>query len=104
VAWERRGNQRYYYRFRRDGGRVVKQYLGCGAAAEAAAAEDAVRRAERRAQLQAARDLTRTYLPLITNLATLKDAFDAAFHAAATATGHYKHKRQWRKRHHDRAR
>jgi len=104
MGWEHRRNGRYYYRFHREGGRVVKQYLGCGAAAEAAAAEDAVRRAKRLAQRQASNDLTRTYLPLITHLATLKDAFDTAFHAAATATGHYVHKRQWRKRQHARAR
>ena len=44
MGWERRaGGGRYYYRGRRTpDGRVVKQYLGRGERAEAAAAEDAL--------------------------------------------------------------
>ena len=53
MAWERRGNRRYYYRSIRRGRRVVKQYFGRGPLAEQAAREDAERRAARERERQA---------------------------------------------------
>jgi hypothetical protein len=50
VAWEARGNRRYYYRSKRHGNRVCKIYFGCGPAAELAARHDAERRAQREAE------------------------------------------------------
>ena len=47
MGWEQRGNNPYYYRARRINGRVVKEYVGTGASAEAAAAEDKARRQAR---------------------------------------------------------
>ena len=43
MSWERRGSRRYYYRARRDGNRVVKEYIGPEGSPEAtnAANEDA---------------------------------------------------------------
>ena len=50
MAWEkRRGKGAYYTRSRKVNGRVTRQYVGHGPAAELAAAEDALRREERRA-------------------------------------------------------
>jgi hypothetical protein len=37
MAWERRGSRHYFYTAVRRGDRVVKRYLGAGAAAEATA-------------------------------------------------------------------
>ena len=37
MAWERRGHATYYYRPRRVGGRVVRDYLGSGPQAQLAA-------------------------------------------------------------------
>ena len=47
MAWEQRGSRSYYYRARRVNGRVVKQYLGAGPIAVAAATIDLNQRAER---------------------------------------------------------
>ena len=45
MAWVRRGRKLYYYRTRRVGGRVLREYLGSGPEAELAAALDSARRA-----------------------------------------------------------
>lgn len=47
MAWENRRRQRYFYRSRRVGSRVLKEYLGRGAAAAAVAAEIGEGRSER---------------------------------------------------------
>jgi hypothetical protein len=50
MAWERRGGKAYFYRSVRRGGKVGKEYLGGGAAGQAAAAADQARRAARLAE------------------------------------------------------
>ena len=61
VSWETRGNQRYYYRGSRQQGRVVKEYVGRGAEAEAAAERDLAGRAERAARRQAEQQRRQEY-------------------------------------------
>lgn len=53
MAWEQRGNRRYYYRAKKIGGRVVKHYLGAGIAAHNAAAKDKAARDRRIAEADA---------------------------------------------------
>lgn len=48
MGWERRGNGYYYYRKRREGHRVISEYVGNGRAAEVAAAMDRLKRRERK--------------------------------------------------------
>ena len=51
MSWDSKQetSRRYYYLSRRVGGKILKQYLGRGEAAEAAAHLDQVRQAERKA-------------------------------------------------------
>jgi hypothetical protein len=47
MAWQQRGQRRYYYKNVWKGGRSVRTYLGTGDAAELAATADALRRVQR---------------------------------------------------------
>ena len=53
MPWEDRPGGCYYYRAKKTKGRVVKEYVGAGPKAEAAATEDAYAREVRAAQRQA---------------------------------------------------
>jgi hypothetical protein len=99
MAWEVRGNHSYYYRSRREGGRVVKEYLGAGEAARAIAAlermdrERAGEEARRWRQERARQDAVDALL--LAFCACVSDAVTAALERA----GYYRHDRgPWRKR------
>jgi hypothetical protein len=99
MSWEcPRGKGRYYTRSRRVGGRIVREYLGTGPAAERAAAQDAERRAERRA-LAAEKRIQEERLR---EVAALLEAFcqltDQLLAAALTEAGYHQHDRgAWRR-------
>src|SRR5215210_1933098 len=100
MAWETRGTHRYYYRSRKIGGRVVKEYVGGGLVGELAEREDETQRRKRdaeRAALQADQDAFEA-------AAAAHDAFaraaDALMTTALLAAGYHRHDRgHWRKRH-----
>jgi hypothetical protein len=98
MAWERRGNAPYYTA-ERVGGRVVKQYVGTGPAAELAAELDAVRQQERSeaAEREAReRDQMAALEAVLTPLNELADALGTA---ALVAAGYHRPKRgPWRRR------
>ena len=93
MAWEQRGNRRYYYRKRRAGRRVVSEYVGSGELAETAAALHALERESRRAR-------RRRWAAICAFDAQVDQACDliqALAHGALLATSHRLHKGQWRK-------
>ena len=97
MAWETRGNGRYYYRKVRDGGRVRSEYIGAGMLAEAHAGLDeidrhsaAAGRVAWAATVQAERDAERA----IDEAADVAEALTAAVLIAA---GYHTHRRQWRR-------
>lgn len=102
MAWETRGDRgRYYTRSRREGGRVVREYVGGGVVGERAAALDAARRAERKAERVAIRAERERVQALDADLMGLHRAVDLLTRGALMAAGFERHKRQWRKRHDD---
>ena len=95
MAWERRGNQKFYYRSRKINGHVVREYLGRGEQAKRAALEDAQKKSTRehdRAERQGweAMDSQIAQLHQFIKLLTYNYLLDA---------GWYQHHRgEWRKR------
>jgi hypothetical protein len=100
MAWETRGGSRQYYtRTHRVGSKRVRVYLGCGPAAEAAAAEDARRRAEREAEAQRVRGDQARHAPADELLDTLATGADLLVKAVPNAAGfHRPARRPWRRR------
>ena len=100
MAWEtRNGKGRYYTRSRKEGGRVVRVYIGMGREAEAVAEADQRRREqltqERLAHAQAAARFNAADDALNAFCAST----DAQLQAALIEAGYHQHKRgEWRRR------
>jgi hypothetical protein len=102
VGWEtRRGKHRYYTRSIRVGGRVVREYVGTGPAAEAAAAHDARRRADGLARRARQRAAEARYRAAIAPLVALCRLTDRLLAAALADRGFHRHDRGvWRRKRH----
>jgi hypothetical protein len=99
MAWEKRGDRKYYYRARRVGRRVVKEYVGTGPAAEAAAGADAERRAARAAKQRAEQQLREAYSTAAEQVAAFGSQVSLLMEAELLAAGYHRHDRgTWRKR------
>lgn len=97
MSWEKRGNNRYYYRRRKVDGRVVADYIGAGILAETLAELDENERLERQraeAEWSAVVECDRRQAA---TLAEVDDLVKSAVAAVLIASGYHTHKRQWRK-------
>jgi hypothetical protein len=98
MAWEKRGNNRYYYRKRWVNGRVKSEYVGAGLAAELSAEVDTLIRQEQdasRAAWQETVEKVRNAERTLTEAESLVRSLTAA---VLVVNGCYSHKRQWRRR------
>jgi hypothetical protein len=103
MPWEDRPGGRYYYRAKKTKGRVVKEYVGAGPKAEAAAAEDAYAREVREAQRQATRRhrsaLEQQWAASLEQFINLDTSCEALMVGTLLAWGFHQHDRgAWRKR------
>jgi hypothetical protein len=96
---EQRGGKHYYYRYEKVDGRSRRIYMGSGAEAEQAAAEDARLRAERAAEAAEWAD-TRRRLDAVDNaLGELDKVVRFATRLVFLSEGYHQHDRgTWRKR------
>ena len=99
MGWEARRGRRYYYRAKKVGGRVVKEYVAAGPLAELLAAHDARERAERLAAAEARR-AERARLATIDGPAEVShEAVEALLRASLVLAGYHRHQRgEWRRR------
>ena len=99
MPWEQRGQKLVYYRARKVAGRVIREYCGSGERAEAAAREDAGRRAAREAEAQAWREERAGLEAVDDKVVELAEKAEALARAGLLLAGYRRHARgQWRKR------
>jgi hypothetical protein len=95
MAWDRG----YYYRSRKVNGRVVREYVGAGRAAQLAAQLDASEREEREAERQARRAKRAELDAFDAPVDKLDELVELVAHAALAAAGFRQHHRgEWRKK------
>src|SRR5262245_14694767 len=99
MSWEvRKRGRQYYTRSRRVGGRVVREYVGCGRIAELAARVDNIKREERKleaAELASIREVDAELDGLIARICQLADVLGRF---ALMDAGYHNHRGQWRRR------
>jgi hypothetical protein len=98
MPWDVRGERRYFYHWRRVGGRRTKQYLGSGEAALRVATEIERRRAERTARAQEARYHRQQHTEASAPLEGLTHLTDLLAKGTLIGLGYHQHDRTWRKR------
>ncbi len=98
MAWESRRGGQYYYQKKRIGGRVVSEYVGVGAFAQALSCLEAADQTERAVEQEWKREARRreeeadAALDAVTDMATILTT------AALLAAGCHTHRGQWRRR------
>jgi hypothetical protein len=100
MAWEVRGEKRYYYRMHREPeGRFRREYLGSGPEAELAAALDSHRRQQRQAQREALRADREAWASAARVLDELIEHSTLLVRACLLEAGFHQHQRgEWRRR------
>lgn len=94
MAWEQRGQKRYYYRKKRANGRVISEYCGSDVTGQITELEAQRRQAERKAQREekeAFRRLERQIDDVCQDIGLIRNAL-------LVANGYHRHKGQWRKK------
>ena len=100
MGWETRGGSgRYYTRSVRQGDRVMRQYVGTGPSAEAAARADRLRRGASEAARAAMRLALSEIAEADAQVRAVCDAAETAVRAALISAGYHRHARgAWRRR------
>ena len=98
--WERRERGGLYYtRSRKEGGRVIREYVGGGVLGEIAALEDEYERRRREEEAAFWKEERERLDALVEPVVELCDAAEVIASAALIAAGYYKRNRgEWRKR------
>ena len=94
MAYQRNG---YFYRSRREAGRVVTDYLGAGMFGQLAAQLDEDERAERSEKRRRCQQQIEFDGRLGQSIQTVSDAIRGLTEAVLLCSGHHTHKGQWRK-------
>ncbi len=99
MSWERRRQRSYYYRARKVGGRVVKEYIGSGPRAEIAALMDASAREDRAAKVTSCQAERAGLEAVDDELTNIDDAIEVMMRTSLVLSGYHRHHRgNWRRR------
>src|SRR5688500_3352933 len=98
MGWEQRGNRLYYYQKKRQGHRVVSEYVGYSSLATLIAELDHEER-EDNLQVQAQQRAQKSAFKEIgADMEVLTTIVRALVHATLLTSGYHPHKGQWRKK------
>jgi hypothetical protein len=99
MSWEhRKGHRRYYTRSRRMGGRIVREYLGCGQFAELTARSDEHAREVRTIAAKEEAERRFETIALSAELDRICQLSDCLSRAVLLAAGYHEHRGNWRRR------
>ena len=101
MAWEKRGNQQYYYRKHKIDGHVVSDYIGFGSLAESQSQNDQANQQARQAEREARRHEFNQILEQDREIDLTCALIYSLTRTILLATGYHIHKGQWRKKRHD---
>src|SRR5690606_27129478 len=96
MAWEERNGRSYYYQKRREGERVVSQYIGAGYVATLAAQLDQIERERRAAERAQWHRQQAVHAALDSEIAEYARLVQTITAAVLLASGCHRPKRQWR--------
>ena len=99
MGWEtrKRGTGRYYTRSRREGGRVLRQYIGGGTLGRLAAQLDEIERRQREEETAYWREERERFEHNAAFVRELEEAAEVLTRAYLLASGFHQHKGQWRR-------
>lgn len=98
MAWEKRGNKKYYYRKRRVGKKVISEYIGADPAAEKIALMDERERRKRMEERQVWKWRKAEIEAIDVALDDLMNITRTLIHAYLLLAGYHHHKGEWRKK------
>jgi hypothetical protein len=98
VAWEKRGDDFYYYQSEREDGKVRKKYIGRGELAHIIAHSDETIRRSRAQKRKRDAEALEDMQVLATCADELYEATEVLAVAELVAAGYHSHKGQWRRR------
>jgi hypothetical protein len=100
MAWEDRNGNMYYYRKRREGNRVLSEYVGNDLSAQLASEQDHLDRHALRYTQTKWRQQMHEFEELEVDIDHLTEVLHQLVRATLLTSGYHPHKGQWRKRRH----
>ncbi len=100
MGWEtrKRGTRRYYTRSRREGGRVLRQYIGGGTLGRLAAQLDEIERRQREKEIAYWREERERFEQNAAFVRELEEATEILSQAHLIVAGFHKRRGEWRRR------
>ena len=101
MGWKQIGSNRYFYRSRREGGKVVSEYFGQGDSGRLMAEILRFETIERMARRREEKDEREEAAEEDRGIAEWFERVEAVATGAMLAAGFHKHHGQWRRKRHD---
>lgn len=98
MGWEKRGNSKYYYRKRRNGSRVVSEYIGTGLPAYLSMELDREEKMEATYKREKLRAYKREALAIDQEVLNYTRAVNGVLRALLLMSGYHPHKGSWRRK------